>query len=184
MSVEEIIAYVMETPSNTNPAVLQTLLRQLESSDDITDATAVAVDLVKGKIAYNNSGKFEGTLEVLDTSDATATANDILATKTAYVNGEQITGSIESIEGQIITPTTEDQTVEGNKYLSSTITVSGDSNLVSGNIKNGVTIFGVSGNANVIDTTESSNAVTAEDITEGKVAFVNGQKIIGTKPIA
>lgn len=185
MSIDVILDYINENRDSINPQVLLTLVNEYaESSGEITDATAVAADLVKDKIAYNNSGKIVGTLEVLDTSDANAIASDILATKTAYVNGEKITGTMASVEGQTITPTIENQTVEGNKYLSGTITVSGDSNLVSGNIKNGVSIFGVSGNANVIDTTESSNAAAAGDITEGKVAFVNGQKIVGTKPAA
>ena len=185
MTIDVILDYINENRDSINPQVLLTLVSQYaESSGEITDATAVAADLVKGKIAYNNSGKIVGTLEVLDTSDATAVASDILATKTAYVNGEKVTGTMASVEGKTITPSTAEQTVEGQKYLTSNVIVSGDANLVSTNIKNGVTIFGVSGNANVVDTTEASNAATAEDITAGKIAFVNGQKITGTKPVA
>lgn len=185
MTIDVILDYINENRDSINPQVLLTLVNEYaESTGEITDATAVATDLVKGKIAYNNAGRFEGTLEVLDTSDATAVASDILATKTAYVNGKKITGIMASVEGQTITPSTSEQTVEGQKYLTSNVVVSGDANLVSANIKNGVTIFGVSGNTNVVDTTEAASAATAEDITEGKIAFVNGQKITGIKPIA
>lgn len=57
-----------------------------------------------------------------------------------------------------------------------------DADLVTGNIKAGVTIYGVAGKTEVIDTTEAvETAATAADIALGKVAFVNGVKITGTR---
>lgn len=44
-----------------------------------------------------------------------------------------------------ITPTTTDQTIPANTYIVGTQTISGDANLVAGNIKSGTTIFGVTG---------------------------------------
>ena len=44
-----------------------------------------------------------------------------------------------------ITPTTTNQTIASGTYLTGTQTISGDANLVAGNIKNGTTIFGVTG---------------------------------------
>ena len=43
------------------------------------------------------------------------------------------------------TPTTSNQTISSGTYLTGTQTISGDANLVAGNIKNGTTIFGVTG---------------------------------------
>ena len=43
------------------------------------------------------------------------------------------------------TPTTTNQTIASDQYLSGAQTIAGDSNLIAGNIKNGTTIFGVSG---------------------------------------
>lgn len=43
------------------------------------------------------------------------------------------------------TPQTSDQVISSGVYLSGPQTIKGDSNLVAGNIKNGVTIFGVTG---------------------------------------
>lgn len=43
------------------------------------------------------------------------------------------------------TPSTSDQTIAASTYLSGAQTIKGDSNLVAGNIKSGVSIFGVSG---------------------------------------
>ena len=45
----------------------------------------------------------------------------------------------------IYTPTTTNQTIASDQYLSGAQTIAGDSNLIAGNIKNGTTIFGVSG---------------------------------------
>ena len=43
------------------------------------------------------------------------------------------------------TPTTSNQTIAAGTYLTGAQTISGDANLVAGNIKSGVSIFGVSG---------------------------------------
>lgn len=44
-----------------------------------------------------------------------------------------------------ITPGTSNQTIASGTYLTGTQTISGDANLVAGNIKSGTTIFGVTG---------------------------------------
>lgn len=114
----------------------------------------------------------------VDTSDANATTVDILSGKTAYVNGSKITGSISSKEAETITPGTEDKTIAAGQYLSGTQTIKGDANLVSANIKGGVSIFGVNGKSSVVDTEDST--ATANDIVANKTAYVNGQKVTGT----
>ena len=43
------------------------------------------------------------------------------------------------------TPKTSDQSIASGQYLSGTQTIKGDANLVAGNIKSGVSIFGVTG---------------------------------------
>ena len=80
-----------------------------------------------------------------DTSDATATSFDILAPKTAYTAAGKVEGVIPSLAAQTITPGTADKTIANGQYLSGTQTIKGDGNLTSGNIKKGVTLFGVEG---------------------------------------
>jgi len=66
-------------------------------------------------------------------------------------------------------------------YWSSANTVSGDSALVTDNIRTGTTIFGVAGKKEVVDTTEATNPVVAGRMKTWDVAFVNGSKITGTQ---
>lgn len=77
---------------------------------------------------------------------ATATASDVLSGKAFYKNGEKYYGTIKSQDGKVVTPSTKQQlAVEAYKYTSGNVYVAGDSNLTAGNIKKGVSIFGVAG---------------------------------------
>lgn len=79
-------------------------------------------------------------------TSGTAVANNILSGKTAWVNGSKISGTIPSKGATTITPGTSNQTaISAGTYASGAITVAGNSNLVAGNIRKGVTIFGVTG---------------------------------------
>ena len=80
-----------------------------------------------------------------DTSDATATSFDILAPKTAYTAAGKVEGVIPTLSGQTIVPGTADKTIANGQYLGGTQVIKGDPNLTSGNIKSGVTLFGVEG---------------------------------------
>ena len=112
----------------------------------------------------------------MDTSDATARAADILSPKTAYVDGERITGSIPSKAAATYTPGAADQTIASGQYLSGTQTIKGDADLVAGNIKAGVEVFGVSGTF-----TSDANA-QAGDMLSDKTAYVDGEKVTGSIP--
>ena len=80
--------------------------------------------------------------------------------------------------GITILPSTNTQAIPKGIYNTSGGIVQGDENLVSGNIRGGVSIFGVSGNSHVVNTSDA-NAV-AQDIKSGKTAYVGGNKVTGT----
>lgn len=133
----------------------------------------------------------------LDLSQVTVTEASMLDGVKAYDNtGKLIEGSIQSQAAQTITPKTTDQTIAAGKYLSGVQTIKGDSNLIAGNIKKGVSIFGVAGSyegggssgdivkgwaeTNVTlasGTTARVNVGTAVTHTNGKVSISNSTSV-------
>lgn len=82
-----------------------------------------------------------------DTADATAGAAQILAPYTAYGASGKVTGTIPTQQGKTITPGTSQQTaISAGNYAAGNVVVQGDANLIPGNIRSGVSIFGVLGN--------------------------------------
>lgn len=87
----------------------------------------------------------------IDTADATAQNNDVRDGKIFYARGQRLVGNMPTISSATYIPSLIDQEVAGNGYLNGNITIKGDGNLIPANIKNGVTIFGVTGTHGGID---------------------------------
>lgn len=104
---------------------------------------ATASDLLSGKTASTDAGNIVGTLAL--TGDAIA--GNVLSAKTFYSNNPstKLTGTIPSKATATITPGTTNQTIASGQFLSGIQTISGDANLVSSNIRSGVSIFGKAG---------------------------------------
>ena len=64
---------------------------------------------------------------------------------TAGNSNVSLTANVTTKAAATITPGTSNQTITSGTYLTGTQTISGDANLVAGNIKSGTTIFGVTG---------------------------------------
>ena len=82
---------------------------------------------------------------VSELTEATATETDIKSGKIAYINGgEKVTGNVYTVENETsITPGLKDQFLQSGFYNG--ISIPGDTELVPGNIKKGVEIFGITG---------------------------------------
>jgi hypothetical protein len=119
-------------------------------------------------------------MPVMDDGDGAATAN-VLEGKTFWglltAGWGSQTGTMANIGKQDITPGTSAQTINQG-YHNGTGTVAGDTDLVADNIRSGVTLFGVAGNPNVVNT--SSGDAAATDLLAGKKAWVDGAEVTGT----
>ena len=138
---------------------------------------ATTLNAVDGDLASVNirSGAtifgLPGNTNVVNTSTGDATASDLLSGKKAWVDGSEITGNIVT---QTVSNTTTSQNA-GYYNAFNLATVDGD--LASGNIRSEATIFGVSGNTNVVNT--STGDAATSDLLSGKKAWVDGSEITG-----
>ena len=155
-----------------------------KSASDIT-ASGKTVTVPAGYYA-SSANKSVETATQATPSISVDTSGKITATSeqsAGYVAAgtKSATKQLSTQAAQTITPGTTDKTIASGKYLTGKQTVKGDANLVAGNIKSGVSIFGVSGSyegSGGIDTSDAT--ATAGDMAEGVTAYVNGEKLTGT----
>jgi len=82
-------------------------------------------------------------------------------------------------QSKSFTPTAAGSTVTPDAgFTLASVVVNGDADLISANIKAGITLFGIAGNSNVVDT--SSGTATAAQILSGLKAWVDGVEITGS----
>lgn len=141
-------------------------------------------------ITYDSVPKVEiplssgsGNAAYWDTTGATAAAENILTGKTAFgaagsvtgtmANNGAVTGSISTVAGTYTVPA-------GYHNGKGTVSIASaeQAKLISGNIRAGVTVLGVSGKTSVVDTAGATAA--AGTIISGKTAYVNGAKVTGS----
>ena len=146
------------------------------NGSDIGDATAA--DVAAGKTFTSSAGlKVTGThvcdggttptlqSKTVTPSESEQTVSpdsgyDGLSSVTVEAVSNTYVGSgVTKKAAQTITPGTADQTLAAGQYLSGAQTIKGDANLLAGNIKSGVSIFGVAG------TYVGSGGIQAQHIT-------------------
>lgn len=118
---------------------------------DLTADTVTASDLASGVTAHDMSGApITGTsTKDVDSSDATVAAAEIIAGKTAYARGTKLTGTM--VNNGAVTVSISDLTAytipAGFHDGSGTVSIAAAeiAKIIAANIKEGVTILGVTG---------------------------------------
>ncbi len=113
-------------------------------------------------------------------SGGTTDAGNVLSGKTFFGNNQTDwtlqTGSMPNIGQQVLTPGIVDQIITLG-YHDGTGKVVGDTDLISGNIRSGINLFGIDGDSDVVDT--SSGTAIANELVSGKKAWVGGVELTG-----
>ena len=156
--------------------------KAVASGSATTPATTISVT---PSISVNSStgvitASVSGTKSVTPTISAGYVSSGTAGTITVSGSG---TEALSTQAAQTITPGTTNQTIAAGSYLTGAQTILGDADLISGNIKSGANIFGVSGSSVVLDTTIASSAATASTILSGYKAYANGSLLTGNMTV-
>lgn len=110
------------------------------------DGNAAAAEILAGKIGYVKGQKVTGSMPNRGAVSQSLAINGTYTIPAGYHNGSgKVTQSIPTKGAASYRPGTSAQTIAAGQYLSGAQTIQGDGNLVAGNIRKGVSIFGVAG---------------------------------------
>ena len=133
------------------------------------DANLVAGNIKSGATIFGVNG-------TASQASGTAAAADVLS-GTTFSNGSAtgINGAMANNGAVSITPGTAAQTILAG-YHNGSGSIAGDANLVAGNIKNGVTLFGVTGTLAWVqpNAVPVANAGAVQNVTTGTLVTLNG----------
>lgn len=141
------------------------------------DANLVAGNIKSGVSIFGVTGSLEAAGEEVTQPAPTVTINKstgkVTATytpkagKVTDTSAKSGTLQLTVQAAQTITPGTSDKTIASGRYLTGTQTIKGDTNLAAGNIKKGISIFGVTGSY-------SGGTVTIPDTTATEKTLLHG----------
>lgn len=130
--------------------------------------------VLSGQTYYNTDAKTKrtGTMPNKEAVNQSLAINGSYTIPEGYHNGNgKVTQSVKTKGAQTFTPGRSNQSIGANQWLSGAQTIMGDPNLVSGNIRDGVTIFGTRGNVIEYKTpsviTDYSGTITGKDSSQG-----------------
>lgn len=172
-------------PSNASNGSTKTILYkpfmsnyQIWTLSDEKGETGKRGDVLYGYVssteanAYPNDGVQDHYYySMIFNPSANVTANKMLKDTVAFGQTGKVTGTIDSISAQTITPGASDKTIASGKYLSGTQTIKGDANLLAENIKNGISIFGVTG------IYESSGSSGGKNVAQGTITGAGAEAV-------
>ena len=125
------------------------------ASKSVSSGSATAPATISGTSASVSTGT--NTITLSKTVSVTPTVSaGYVSSGTAGNSSVSLTASVTTKGATTYTPGTSNQTIASGTYLTGAQTISGDANLVAGNIVSGVSIFGVNGSATLPSITQDS----------------------------
>ena len=126
-----------------------------QATKSVASGSATAPASISGTSATVSTGTNTLTLSKTISVTPSVTAGYV-SSGTAGNSSVSLTASVTTKGATTYTPGTTNQTIASGTYLTGTQTISGDANLVAGNIVSGKSIFGVSGSAQIPSITQDS----------------------------
>lgn len=148
-----------------------------QTTKSVSNGSATGPTSLSGASATISTGTNTLTLTKTNVTTTPTVSAGYISSATTSAATVALTASVTTKAAATITPTTSNQTISSGTYLTGTQTIAGDADLIAANIKNGVQIFNVTG------TYTSDATASAEDIVDGEIAYVNGNKIVGSLTI-
>ena len=115
------------------------------ASASVPAGSVTAPSTISGSSATVSTGTNTLTLSKSVSNTPNVTTAGYISSGTAGDSSVSLTANVTTKAAATITPGTSNQTIASGTYLTGTQTISGDANLVAGNIKKDTSIFGVTG---------------------------------------